>query len=90
MESWRLRSVEFEPGVWEEVLRFLEVYPQYEGMLRARIDDLIRFPELIWQEAHIVDGDTGYFITRNQRLELAGKVYRRKGLALITHFSYRS
>ncbi len=64
-------------------------YPQYEGMLQARIDDLIRFPELLWQEAHIVDEDTGYFVTHNQRLELAGKVYRGKGLVLITHFSCR-
>ena len=51
MEKWNLKEVKFEEGVYEAVEAFLEVNPGYKKMLEDRINDLLNFPDLVWQAA---------------------------------------
>ena len=90
MKRWDIKKVEFEPGIWEEIERFVGNHPQYRKMIQERINDLMEFPDLFWQSAHIRDENHGYFLTRNQQIELAGKVYRKESLIRVTHFSFHT
>ena len=89
MKTWGINNLEFDPAVWTQIKAFVEKHPELEALLQERLNDLLEFPDLFWQTARIVDAEHGYFVTRNQQIELAGKVYRSKSLALVTHFSFR-
>lgn len=88
MKKWNITRIEFESGVWKEIQDFVARHPQYKKMIEDRLNDLLDFPDLFWQSAHIVDENHGYFLTKNQKIELAGKIDRQKALALVTHFSF--
>jgi hypothetical protein len=88
MKNWNLKEIEFEDGVWDAIAAFLKDNPKYKKMLEERINDLLNFPDLAWQSAHGANESEGYFTTRNQQIHLAGKAYRKKGLIVITHFSF--
>jgi hypothetical protein len=88
MAKWNLKDVEFEDGVWDTIEAFLKDNPKYKKILEDRINDLLNFPELFWQSAHVENENEGYFTTKNQQINLAGKVYKKKGLIVISHFSF--
>ncbi len=88
MKHWKIKTIEFEAGARLLLNDFLAKNPTYGKMVDERVDDLLNYPDLMWQSAHLVDGDFGYFVTRNQQLDLAGKVYRARHLALVTHFVF--
>lgn len=89
MKKWDIHHLEFDPAVWGEMQAFVRKHPEYEEMLKERLDDLLEFPDLFWQEAYLLDENVGYFVTRHQQIELSGKVDRSKGRVLVTHFSFR-
>jgi hypothetical protein len=88
VKKWGIKHIEFEPEVRIELKDFVEKNPAYKKLLDDRLNDLMNFPELVWQSAFIESEDVGYFLTRNQQIELAGKAYKAKHLVLITHFSF--
>jgi hypothetical protein len=90
MERWDLKIVDFEPGVMEKIKDFAKDNPQYAKQIDARINDLLNFPDLIWQSTAIKSKDIGHFFTRNQQIELGGKVYRKEGRVLVSHFSFHN
>lgn len=88
MPNWNLREVEFEAGVWDAMEAFLKGNPKYKKMLEERINGLLNFPDLVWQSAHVENESEGYFTTRHQQINLAGKAYKEKRLIVVTHFSF--
>ncbi|HTA76618.1 MAG TPA: hypothetical protein VK791_05635 [bacterium] len=88
MSKWSLKEIEFEEGVHNAMKAFLKENPRYKKILEERINDLLNFPELFWQSAHVENENEGYFATKNQQINLAGKAYKKKGLIVITHFSF--
>jgi len=90
MEPWDIQHIEFDPAVWDAIELFLDVNPNYESMVTERINDLRNFPDLIWASAVIdpLTPNEATFVTNNQQLDLAGKVYRLTHTALIAHFSF--
>jgi hypothetical protein len=90
MKSWDLETVEFAEGVYVAMETFLAKNPRYQKVLEDRINDLLNFPDLVWQSAHMENENEGYFVTTNQQINLAGKAFRNKKLILITYFSFHS
>jgi hypothetical protein len=88
MKNWGIESIEFEPEAAKAIKAFAEVNPTYKKQIEDRVNDLLNFPELVWQSAFVKGGKEGYFLTKNQQIELAGKVYKDRRLVLITHFSF--
>ncbi len=88
MKKWTIRTIEFEPAVREQLKDFAAENPGYKKLLEARINDLLNFPDLVWQSAFLENDNVGYFLTKNQQIELAGKAYKDQSLILITHFSF--
>jgi hypothetical protein len=88
MKNWKIENIEFEPEAVKTLKEFVSKNPNYKKLIDARINDLLNFPDLIWQSAFIESGAEGYFLTKNQQIELAGKAYQDKRLILVTHFSF--
>ena len=89
MEKWNIKRIEFAPGVKEKIDFFVdEQHPELKKMVEDRIKDLLNYPDLLWQIVEMEDRVNGRFITKNQQIELAGKVSRKKSLAVITHFGF--
>jgi hypothetical protein len=88
MPKWNLKGIEFEGGVHNAIKAFLKDNPKYKKMLEDRINDLLNFPDLFWQSANVENQNEGYFTTKNQQINLAGKAYKNKGLVVITHFNF--
>ncbi len=88
MERWDLKIIDFEPGVMESIKAFTKDNQQYAKQIDDRINDLLNFPDLIWQSTAFKSKDIGHFFTRNQQIELGGKVYRKEGRVLVSYFSF--
>jgi hypothetical protein len=88
VRKWEIKNIEFEPEVRHKLKEFAEKNPTYKKQLEDRLNDLMNFPELVWQSTFIESEDIGHFLTKNQQIELAGKAYKDKHLVLITHFSF--
>lgn len=90
MKKWDIKDIAFDPTVEKALRVFLRGNPTYKKMLDARINDLLNFPELVWASALIDDEDSNEaeFVTHNQQIDLAGKVYRKSGLVYITYFAF--
>ena len=88
MKNWKIENIEFEPEAARVLKEFISKNPTYKRLIETRINDLLNFPDLAWQSAFIESETEGYFLTKNQQIELAGKAYKDKGRILITHFSF--
>ena len=89
MEKWNIKRIEFASGVKEKIDFFVdEQHPELKEMVEGRIKDLLNYPDLLWQIVEMEDRENGRFITKNQQIELAGKVSRKESLAVITHFGF--
>jgi hypothetical protein len=88
MKKWTIQTIEFEPAVRDQLKDFAVKNPAYKKLLEIRLNDLLNFPDLVWQSAFLENDNVGHFLTNNQQIELAGKAYKDKALILITHFSF--
>jgi hypothetical protein len=88
VEKWSIEAIDFEPHAKKAMAVFLIKNPSYKKMVENRINDLLHFPDLVWQSVFMESENVGNFRTINQQIELAGKAYETRRLIVVTHFAF--